>query len=236
MPIEIFNIPQEKIAMNDAIFSQFKQLQSYDSIRSYSEEKLDRWAFELKHTLNSENPIIDSQEQLQNFKNIPSNDLNLKHLEDAKVKFLSFCQSWKIPLNAKFWDEKIQDIQQNKKLSTVSSLLIQEWQKNLDQLYSVWALKLIQVMKERFLQELQKQLELLQKLFQQIANLGLDPGMFLDFSDGNLSEQDIQAIQNWATYLAEDKDVFFVVGVAHMVGDDGIVQLLKDRGYTVTRV
>lgn len=212
MPIEIFNIPQEKIAMNDAISSQFEQLQSYDSIRSYSEDKLDHWTFEVKHTLNSENPLIDSQEQLQDFKSIPSNDLNLKHLEDAKVNYLSFCQSWKIPLNAKFWDEKVQDIQQsnkqkNKKLSTVSSLLIQEWQKNLDQIYSAWALKLIQTMKERFLQELQKQLEILQKLFQQIANLGLDPGMFLDFSDGNLSEKDIQAIQNWATYLSEDKEV-----------------------------
>ena len=37
-------------------------------------------------------------------------------------------------------------------------------------------------------------------------------------------------------YMNDGKKVFFMVGAAHMYGDDGIVQLLKDRGYTVERV
>lgn len=35
--------------------------------------------------------------------------------------------------------------------------------------------------------------------------------------------------------LQGNQDVFFIVGSAHMVGEDGIVQLLEDRGYTVTK-
>lgn len=37
-------------------------------------------------------------------------------------------------------------------------------------------------------------------------------------------------------YMNDGKKVFFMVGAAHMYGDDGIVQLLTDRGYTVERV
>lgn len=37
-------------------------------------------------------------------------------------------------------------------------------------------------------------------------------------------------------YMNDGKKVFFMVGTAHMYGDDGIVQLLTDRGYTVERV
>lgn len=36
-------------------------------------------------------------------------------------------------------------------------------------------------------------------------------------------------------FLKGNKDVFYVVGSAHMFGDSGIVKLLEDRGYTVTK-
>lgn len=37
-------------------------------------------------------------------------------------------------------------------------------------------------------------------------------------------------------YFKDEKNVFFVVGAAHIVGDDALVDLLTERGYTVTRV
>lgn len=36
-------------------------------------------------------------------------------------------------------------------------------------------------------------------------------------------------------YLNTEKTYFVVAGLAHFIGDDGIVQMLKDKGYTVTR-
>lgn len=36
-------------------------------------------------------------------------------------------------------------------------------------------------------------------------------------------------------YFASGEKVFFVVGALHMVGDDGVVNILLDRGYKVTR-
>lgn len=39
-----------------------------------------------------------------------------------------------------------------------------------------------------------------------------------------------------ATYLTEGKNVFYVVGLAHMLGEDGLVNALTNLGYTVTQV
>jgi len=33
-----------------------------------------------------------------------------------------------------------------------------------------------------------------------------------------------------------DDQFFFIIGVGHYYGDDGILQLLEDEGFTVTRV
>ncbi len=50
-------------------------------------------------------------------------------------------------------------------------------------------------------------------------------------TDRNIHMKDV-AIQ----YLNDGKNVFYVVGAAHMCGDDGIIELLRKEGYTVTRV
>ena len=37
-------------------------------------------------------------------------------------------------------------------------------------------------------------------------------------------------------YLDSGKTVFFAVGLAHLLGDGGLVQALRDAGYTVTLI
>ena len=37
-------------------------------------------------------------------------------------------------------------------------------------------------------------------------------------------------------YLAGDRDVMVVVGSMHLVGDDGLVTLLRRKGYTVSQL
>lgn len=37
-------------------------------------------------------------------------------------------------------------------------------------------------------------------------------------------------------YMSENKNVFCVVGLAHIVGDEGIAKLMKEKGYTVEKV
>lgn len=56
------------------------------------------------------------------------------------------------------------------------------------------------------------------------------------FSKAMLTDRNKGMADKAEEYMNNGKKVFFMVGAAHMYGDDGIVQLLKDRGYTVERV
>ncbi len=49
----------------------------------------------------------------------------------------------------------------------------------------------------------------------------------------NRNKRWIPQIEN---FLMEDKNVLVIVGAAHLVGDDGLVALLTEKGYQLERV
>lgn len=51
-----------------------------------------------------------------------------------------------------------------------------------------------------------------------------------------ITDRNIHMAEKAKQYLAQGKDVFFVVGELHMVGENGIVKLLTDAGYKVEQV
>ncbi|MBU6180151.1 MAG: TraB/GumN family protein, partial [Verrucomicrobia bacterium] len=51
-----------------------------------------------------------------------------------------------------------------------------------------------------------------------------------------LTERNRNWIPEIEKALATDRDVMFLVGAAHLVGEDGVVDLLRDKGLTVTQV
>ena len=57
-----------------------------------------------------------------------------------------------------------------------------------------------------------------------------------DYRKVMLTDRNIGMADKAEEYLDSGKSVFFAVGAAHMVDSDGVVQLMKDRGYTVERI
>ena len=51
-----------------------------------------------------------------------------------------------------------------------------------------------------------------------------------------LTDRNIGMVEKAEQYLSDGKNVFFIVGAMHMVGEDGIVAQLTKKGYTVTRL
>lgn len=51
-----------------------------------------------------------------------------------------------------------------------------------------------------------------------------------------LTDRNILMTDKLVEYFTKDEDVFYMVGAAHLVGDDGIAKLLEQRGFTVTRI
>ncbi len=57
-----------------------------------------------------------------------------------------------------------------------------------------------------------------------------------EYSDMLLTTRNAAMVNTAVSYLESGKDVFYIVGLAHMFGDDGLVNSLIERGYTVTQV
>ena len=65
----------------------------------------------------------------------------------------------------------------------------------------------------------------------------------MDSSEWNYSEYEDILInnrnKNWATKfgdIAKEKSTFFAVGAAHLAGSEGLLNLLKDKGYKVDAI
>ncbi len=68
------------------------------------------------------------------------------------------------------------------------------------------------------------------------AGTGLTPEiekLINDFNYKLVDERNVGMINKADEYFTSGKNVFYVVGLAHMVGDKGIAQGLRDKGYSV---
>jgi len=57
-----------------------------------------------------------------------------------------------------------------------------------------------------------------------------------EYIDGLLTQRDLGMVEVAERYMTEGKTVFYIVGLAHMVGENGIVAQLIEKGYTVERL
>ncbi|MFC2087096.1 TraB/GumN family protein [Bacteroidota bacterium] len=88
----------------------------------------------------------------------------------------------------------------------------------------------------RFLQEYEKLLNsYLSEDIYSLYNMMKEDSGFSNFENTYL----IQRNRNWIATLEKTmvaKSVFFAVGCGHLAGENGLIQLLRDRGYSVTPV
>ncbi len=63
-----------------------------------------------------------------------------------------------------------------------------------------------------------------------------EKALVADYNKKLLTDRNKSMADKAEQYMNEKKTVFYVVGAAHMCGDDGIVSLLEKRGYTVKRL
>ena len=59
--------------------------------------------------------------------------------------------------------------------------------------------------------------------------------LYDEYNKAMLVDRNIGMVEKAEQYMNEGKNTFYVVGAMHMVGKDGIVELLKANGYTVTK-
>jgi uncharacterized protein YbaP (TraB family) len=57
-----------------------------------------------------------------------------------------------------------------------------------------------------------------------------------ELHDALLVQRNLNWIDRIVAYLDDDQDYLIVVGAAHLVGDDGVIKLLSDRGVSLSQL
>ena len=191
-------------------------LRSSDSAAGYVAERIRLWQSASAEELKAEFPFTQYEQQLWSWQaRYQSPPVSSAELAAAVEDYVALCRAAKLPDNQSFWQRELaattvsQTVAKKRQAdSTVSARLLRdEWQKALDKARAEWELERISMLRRQFMAELEAFLQLLQQLHEQLEMLGLDPGMFLDLSKGNLSAQEIERFKRWATYLANDPGV-----------------------------
>ena len=60
--------------------------------------------------------------------------------------------------------------------------------------------------------------------------------MVEDYNDKMYTSRNLKMAQKAQKYIESGQTVFFAVGTAHMLSDEGLVKLLTDKGYTVEKI
>jgi len=207
---------QAKTAKEE-IFAQYQQLIARSAtVARHIDDQLRYWQANTATVLDEQNPLKTVAQQLGDWKaTITAQGIQRNNLLTALENYQGFCETHGIPMNKKFWDSQLlppdlpgTDTEStDRDWSIAGKILLKEWQKELDKAKARWELEILGRMRKALLEKLRQTLDLLQQLDQQLEALGLDPGLLLDLSKGQLTAQDIQALQRWLKYLAEDKSV-----------------------------
>ena len=215
MPISPIVIASESI--RDEISSSYSALlNGSNAIRSHVTDRIREWELVTTSILDSGFPFLSQEEDFSNWHDRLQNPaISECDLGKAVDGYMDFCREIGYPANESFWrgqfKSKAPKTTIAQKLADDTSigirLLLNEWQKRMDQVRAEWELREIEARRAAFMAELKKVLRSLKGLQERLQELGLDTGLLLDLSKGNLTAQDIQQFERWAKYLAEDKGI-----------------------------
>lgn len=200
MPI---NLLSEKGMIRKSLSEKYESLIQKSPLSKFLSDHIHSWFKKTEKFIQQENPYPKFRQQwkiLNNEFNKDKSVLNDKAIQEYQV----FCKSVGIPFSSSFWHKKLESNNEEKEVA--SNLLLKEWQKNLDKAQAQWELAQIELARKKFLDELEKWLELIQQLDQQLSHFGLDFGIWFDESLGSLTPQSIKELTRWANYFAQDKE------------------------------
>jgi uncharacterized protein with von Willebrand factor type A (vWA) domain len=213
MPLN--RLERAAITVSIDIFGSFSALfQKSSAVKTYVADQLSDWQANTAATIETEFPFSSHAQKLSDWAPLlGSSEISRTNLEQAVDDFTAFCHSAKHPANQSFWKRLVgfvetngdQSTQTKDELSVSGRLLLAEWQKIMDQARSEWEFKTIEILRNKLMEHLKTVLDRLELLRSQVEALGLDPGLLLDLSKGNLSAKDIEHFQRWATYLEKDE-------------------------------
>lgn len=196
-----------------------------EEIKELLIEELNNWQTSVHRKLNIENPFFENKEKYSNsIKSFNAKQNDVGALEADYKGYSALAQISNCRIDKRFWEKEIHKFKpkseskeksnkQDKKhvstsdLKLTRKLLLQNWDKTLSEEYSKWELLEIEKYRQEELKKLENWLELLQKFQDLIQELSFDTGLLFDFSQGNISLNEINQLKKWAEYISKNEGV-----------------------------
>lgn len=184
------------------------------SLLNKIQNEVENWGEESKSFLHDNNPYNEFKKELLNaeaelFRGLYSID----SIRDDFDSYLRLDEISKCIKDKHYWEEEIEGLKYNQeksdddKIKLCRTHLQNHWKKRLDIESSRWELDILKQIRESFIEKMQEWLKLIEELTNTFHNLGLDPGYFLDFSEGKISISDIDQIRKWVDYISNNKSL-----------------------------
>lgn len=174
------------------------------------DQKIQTWAFEAKSNLDQQHPFLDAQQKLEYW--LEYAEPNAEQFQQMLQDYQNFnhqlgnpdlTESLKIEAQQTSWSNRAVVDAKAQQLNV--QLLKDKWLRKLTQAIADWEFEQLALQRDAFLEEMKDFLATLQKMSKHKDSLGLDTGIFIDYSAGKLSEQDVQQFEQWCQYLEHDQ-------------------------------
>ena len=165
------------------------------------DERVHEWAYQAKNNLDMQHPYLAEVEQLEFW--MAQSDVNATQLQQMQQQYQSMLERLASSQLLDSWHYENGQLN-DASMQLYFQMLNDKWQRKLTEAIAHWEFEQLALMRDAFLQDIQDFLLSLQKMSKHQDSLGVDTGIFIDYSSGQLSPQAVEKFEEWSEYLASD--------------------------------
>ena len=193
--------------MDSLATSSLKHYLTDQKVQQHVEQKVQEWAYQAKSNLDQQHPYLTAEEQLAYW--LELKQANLPDFQQLLAEYQAFSQQIGWSDLGDFWQQpqQLQRLQDTKFRDLQFQLLRDKWQRKLTEAVAAWEFEQLALQRDAFLDDMKDFLASLQRMAKHKESLGLDTGIFIDYSKGKLTPQDLDQFQQWCEYLEQDQEL-----------------------------
>ncbi len=177
-----------------------------DKVARKLDQKIQEWAFQAKSNLDQQHPYLTEQQQLEGW--LAQDCFDYGQLKQLSADYTAFMQTLGVPELTEFWQNSANSSSFSPQSIQLQSVLLKEkWQRKLTEAIAHWEFEQLRLQRDAFLDEIKDFLATLSKMAKHHDSLGFETGIFIDYSKGRLTEQDMQHFEQWANFLEQDQEL-----------------------------
>lgn len=174
-------------------------------VEKHLDQKVREWAFQAKSNLDQQHPYLLVQQQLEYWMNLENVDQ--LQLSEMLQQYRDFAEGLGFPDFTEFWQSTHHQVKQNSVIQLQAQLIEEKWQRQLTEAIAHWEFEQLALQRDAFLDEIKDFLATLQRMAKHKESLGMETGILIDYSKGQLSAQDLHNFEEWANYLEKDQEL-----------------------------